>query len=317
MRITERYHPAPANLETRPTLEVLRVINREDHRVAHAVKGVLPRIAQAVELASAALKNGGRLIYLGAGTSGRLGVLDAAECIPTFGTTRVVGVLAGGRRAMVRPVEEIEDRATLAVRDLKKLKFNRRDVLVGISAGGTTPYTIGGLRYAGRIGAKRIALTSNPRAPLARIADVSIVPVVGPEVVAGSTRMKAGTAAKLVLNMLSTATMIRLGRTFSHWMINLRMTNRKLRHRGLEILMSAAGVSRGEARAKLRQSRGRLPVALLMVWKNISREQAVRLLRSSNNIAAVLRKARAEYTPGPGRGMRARRRTGHPERIAP
>jgi N-acetylmuramic acid 6-phosphate etherase len=316
MRITERAHPASANLETRPTLEVLKVINREDHRVARAVKRVLPQIARALEFAAAALENGGRLIYIGAGTSGRLAVLDAAECIPTFGTTRVVGVLAGGRRAMVRPVEGVEDSAALAVRDLKKLKFNRRDVLVGISAGGTTRYTLGGLRYAGRIGARRIALTSNPRAPLTRFADISIVPVVGPEVVAGSTRMKAGTAAKLVLNMLSTATMIRLGRTLSHWMVNLRMTNRKLRRRGLEILESAAGVSRAEARAKLRQSGGRLPVALLMVWKNVSRKKAARLLGEGNNIAAVLRQAQAECSRRSGRGRRVPKLAGRRSRIA-
>jgi N-acetylmuramic acid 6-phosphate etherase len=317
MRITERAHPASANLETRPTLEVLKVINREDHRVARAVKRVLPEIARAVELASAALANGGRLIYIGAGTSGRLGVLDAAECIPTFGTTRVVGVLAGGRRAMVRPVEEVEDSASLAVRDLKKLNLSRRDVVVGISAGGTTRYTLGGLRYAWRVRAKRVALTSNPRAPLIAIADVAIVPVVGPEVVAGSTRMKAGSAAKLVLNMLSTATMIRLGRTFSHWMINLRMTNRKLRQRGLEILKSAVGGTRDEAQAKLRQSGGRLPVALLMVWKNVSRERAVRLLGKGDNIAAVLRQAQAEYTRRIGRRGHSAKHGGRGRAVEP
>ncbi|PYV14417.1 MAG: N-acetylmuramic acid 6-phosphate etherase [Acidobacteria bacterium] len=312
MHITERAHPASTNLETHPTLEILKVINREDHRVALAVKKVLPQIARAVELASAALAGGGRMVYLGAGTSGRLGVLDAAECIPTFGTTRVVGVLAGGRRAMVRPVEEVEDKPELAVKDLKRLRFNRRDLLVGISAGGTTPYALGGLRYAKRIGSKRVALTSNPRAPLSAFANVAIVPVVGPEVVAGSTRMKAGTAAKLVLNMLSTAAMIRLGRTFSHWMINLRMTNQKLRRRGVEILESAAGVSRAEARTRLRQSGGRLPVALLMLWKQVPKEKAVRLLGKSHNIAAVLRGAQAEYTRRSGRGGRAPKRARRP-----
>src|SRR5207245_5072073 len=148
-----------------------------------------------VDAASRAIREGGRLIYLGAGTSGRLGVLDAAECIPTFGTTSVVGVLAGGRRALARPVEAVEDKPALAVRDLKRLRLTRRDALVGISAGGTTPYTLGGLRYARRLGAKTVALTSNPRAPIIRAADVAIVPVVGPSVVAGSHRMTAGPAA--------------------------------------------------------------------------------------------------------------------------
>ncbi len=316
MRITERAHPASAKLETRPTIKILEIINREDQRVARAVKKVLPQIARAVDSASRAIREGGRLIYLGAGTSGRLGVLDAAECIPTFGTNRVVGVLAGGRRAMARPVEAVEDRPALAVRDLKRLRLSRRDVLVGISAGGTAPYTLGGLRYARRMGAKTVALTSNPRAPIIRAADVSIVPVVGPEVVAGSTRMKAGTAAKLVLNMLSTATMIRLGRTYSYWMINLQMTNQKLRHRGLEILQRVGGVSKATAAAKLRQSGGQLPVALLMLWKNITRQEAARLLRGRENIAEVLRKARAGYMARKSWARRARTRGGRRKAVA-
>jgi N-acetylmuramic acid 6-phosphate etherase len=317
MRITERAHPASAKLETLSTIKILEIINREDQRVARAVKRVLPQIARAVDSASHAIAEGGRLIYLGAGTSGRLGVLDAAECIPTFGTNSVVGVLAGGRRAMVRPVEAVEDKPALAVRDLKRLRLNRRDVLVGISAGGTTPYTIGGLRYARRIGAKTVALTSNPRAPIIRAADVVIVPVVGPEVVAGSTRMKAGTAAKLALNLLSTATMIRLGRTFSHWMINLRMTNRKLRHRGLEILRRAGGIRKATAAAKLRRAGGELPVALLMLWKNLPRQEATRLLRGGQNIAEVLREAQAGYTARKSRGRRARKSGGGQKAVAP
>jgi len=316
MRITERAHPASAKLETRPTIKIVEIINREDQRVARAVKKVLPQIARAVDSASRAIREGGRLIYLGAGTSGRLGVLDAAECIPTFGTTSVVGVLAGGRRALARPVEAVEDKPALAVGDLKRLRLTRRDALVGISAGGTTPYTLGGLRYARRMGAKTVALTSNPRAPIIRAADVAIVPVVGPEVVAGSTRMKAGTAAKLVLNMLSTATMIRLGRTYSYWMINLQMTNRKLRHRGLEILRRVGGVRKATAAAKLRQSGGQLPVALLKLWKNIPRKEAARLLGGRQNIAEVLRKAQTGYMARKSRARRARTRGGRRKAVA-
>jgi N-acetylmuramic acid 6-phosphate etherase len=316
MRITERVHPASAKLETHSTIEILEIINREDQLVASAVKKVLPQIARAVDAASRAIAEGGRLIYIGAGTSGRLGVLDAAECIPTFGTNSVVGVVAGGRRAMTRPVEAVEDKPRLAVRDLKRLRLNRRDVLVGISAGGTTPYTLGGLRYARRMGSKTVALTSNPRAPIIRSADVAIVPVVGPEVVAGSTRMKAGTAAKLVLNMLSTATMIRLGRTYSHWMINLRMTNQKLRHRGLEILRRAGGIPKAAAAAKLRQAGGELPVALLMLRKDLSREEATRLLRGGQNIAEVLRAAESGYSALKSRGSLARTRGGRRKAAA-
>ena len=316
MRITERAHPASAKLETRPASKILEIINREDQHVARAVKKVLPQIARAVDAASRAIREGGRLIYLGAGTSGRLGVLDAAECIPTFGTTSVVGVLAGGRRALARPVEAVEDKPALAVRDLKRLRLTRRDALVGISAGGTTPYTLGGLRYARRLGAKTVALTSNPRAPIIRAADVAILTLVGPEVVTGSTRMKAGTAAKLVLNMLSTATMIRLGRTYSHWMINLRMTNRKLRHRGLEILWRAGGIRKAAAAAKLRQAGEQLPVALLMLWKNIPRQEAARLLRGGKNIAEVLREAQAGFLAGKSRARRARSRDGRRKAVA-
>src|SRR5436309_3463644 len=222
-RITERQNPVSADLDAKSTLEILRIINREDRKVAPAVAKVIPQIARAAELAIKASAEGGRLVYLGAGTSGRLGVLDAAECIATFGTESVMAVMAGAPEAMFRPTEASEDDPSLAVRDLRRVRFNRRDVLVGISASGRTPYVLGGLRYARRLSAKTVVLTSNPDAPIKRLADVSIVPVVGPEVIAGSTRMKAGTAQKLALNMLSTTVMVRLGRVFSNLMINVQL----------------------------------------------------------------------------------------------
>ena len=290
-RITERPNPASASLDTKSTREILRIINREDHKVAPAVARVIPQIARAVDLIAESLAQGGRLIYLGAGTSGRLGVLDAAECIPTFGTDQVIGLMAGAPEAMFRPTEASEDDPRLAARDLRRVKLSRRDVLVGISASGRTPYVLGGMHYARKLGAKTIGLTCNPQAALKRLADVPVIPVVGSEVIAGSSRMKAGTAQKLVLNMLSPASMVRLGRVYSNLMVNVQLTNRKLRRRGLDILGRATGASPREAAAALRRSGGQLPVALLMLAKGIGKEEALRLLASGPNTAGVLRSA--------------------------
>lgn len=291
-RVTERTNPASASLDTKSTRAILRTINCEDHRVAPAILKTLLQIARAVDLAVAAIRDGGRLVYLGAGTSGRLGVLDAAECLPTFGTTSVVGILAGGPPAMVAAVEGSEDDQRQAVRDLRAIKLTKRDVLVGISASGRTPYTLAGMRYARRLGAKVVALCSNPGSAMEREADVALVPRTGPEVVAGSTRMKAGTAQKLVLNMLSTATMVRLGRVLSNLMVNVQLTNEKLRRRAQAIVVRETGVSAAAAQRALRESGGNLPVALLMLWKRISRDEAARLLAAGTNIAAVLREAK-------------------------
>jgi len=302
-QVTEQENPASASLDTKSPQEILRLINREDRRVAPAVGKVIPQIAQAVELIVPALSCGGRLIYLGAGTSGRLGVLDAVECLPTFGTEQVIGVLAGGPRAMFRSVEGAEDDPQLALRDLRKIKFSRRDALVGISASGHTPYTLGGLRYARRLGAATVALTCNPDAPMNRLADVAIVPVVGPEVIAGSTRMKAGTAQKLALNMLSTACMTRLGRVFSNWMVGVQLTNKKLQGRAELILMRAAGVSRSRSALALKQAQGKLPVALLMLLQGISRSEAAKILNRGANIAALIRQGQAQKSKRPS-GLR-------------
>jgi len=289
MRITERENPASVALDTKPTTEILRIINREDHRVAPAVAKVLPQIAHAVDLAAQALREGGRMIYLGSGTSGRLGVLDASECMPTFGSDRVLAVIAGGHDAMFKSKEGAEDSPREAARDLLRLKLSAKDVVVGISASGHTPYTVGGLRYARRRGAKTVGLTVNPAAPMKSLADVFIAPVVGPEVVAGSSRMKAGTAQKLVLNMLSTATMVRTGRVYSNWMINVQLTNKKLRRRGQQILSKACGASSARAARALKAAGGNLPVALLMLRHGIKRPEAEKLLAGGTSIAAILR----------------------------
>lgn len=297
---TEQENPASASLDTRPLPQILRIIHREDRKVAPAVGKVLPQIEKAVEWIVEALGKGGRLVYLGSGTSGRLGVLDAAECIPTFGTDQVIGILAGGPRAMFRAVEGVEDDTKLAVNDLRKIKFSQQDVLVGIAASGRTPYTLAGLQYARKLGARTIALTSNSSAPMNRVADVAIVPVTGPEALTGSTRMKAGTAQKLVLNMLSTASMVCLGRVFSNRMINVQVSNAKLRKRAVGILVKTTGGSAASAAKALRQADDQLPVAMLMLLKGVSKNEAKHLLRRGTNVVEMVRQAQARTRPRAG-----------------
>lgn len=289
-RITEQTNPAAESLDLKSTREIVRIINREDRQVAPAVGKTLAQIARAVDMAVAAIRNGGRLVYLGSGTSGRLGVLDAAECAPTFGTDRVVAVLAGAPAALTLSVEEIEDDPQQAVRDLRKIKLSQRDVVVGISASGSAPYVLGGMRYARKLKAKLVGLTCNPRAPLKALADVAIIPVVGPEVIAGSSRMKAGTAQKMVLNLISTATMVRLGYVLSSRMIYVQPTNKKLRQRAEGILIELTGASEAKAAKALKDSRRNLPVAILMALKKTTRQDAARLLKEGTSVAAVLSK---------------------------
>lgn len=290
-RITEEANPASASLDTKSTLEILRIINREDQQVAPAVRKTLPQIARAVDLAVDVIRKGGRLVYLGAGSSGRMGMLDAVECEPTYGTDRVVAVLAGAPASHWRSVEGVEDNEQQSVRDLGRITFTARDVLVGISASGRAPYVLGAMQFARRHRAKVVALTCNPQAPMAALADVTICPVVGPEVVAGSTRMKAGTAQKLVLNMLSTATMARLGRVLSHNMIAVQPTNEKLWKRAEGMLMQLTGVSQAAAAKALKDAGRSLPVAVLMILKKIKKPEAARQLKQGPSVAAVLRKS--------------------------
>jgi N-acetylmuramic acid 6-phosphate etherase len=293
-RITERTNPGSASLDTRSSREILRLINREDQRVEPAVRKTLPQIARVVDLAAKAIRSGGRLVYLGAGSSGRMGVLDAAECAPTFATDRVVAILAGAPAAYASSVEGVEDDGQQGVRDLRRIKFTKRDVLVGISASGRAPYVLGAVGFARRRGSSVVALTCDAKSPLAALADVSICPVVGPEVIAGSTRMKAATAQKLVLNMLSTATMVRLGRVLSGSMINVQPTNQKLWKRAEGIMMQLTGVTQPAAARALNDAGRSLPVAVLMVLKKIPRSEAARLLREGQSAAAALREAMEE-----------------------
>jgi len=288
---TEQRNPRSQGLDRKSTFEILRLMNREDARVASAVRRALPQIARAVDAIVDSFRRGGRLFYIGAGTSGRLAVLDASECPPTFGTPRamVQALIAGGRRAMLYAVEGAEDSAANGARDLAKADVKREDVAVGIAASGTTPYVLGALRFAQRRGAVTVGLTSNRRSPLAKQAQIAIVAETGPEVLAGSTRMKAGTAQKMVLNMLSTASMVRLGRVYENQMICVMPTNEKLRRRGAQILQETAGVSASTAEHALRQTRHNLPLALLMLKTGANAGEARRILtRTGGNIREAL-----------------------------
>jgi N-acetylmuramic acid 6-phosphate etherase len=288
---TEQRNPRSRGLDLKSTREILRIINREDARVPAAVARELPRIARAVDAIARALGRGGRLIYVGAGTSGRLAMLDAAECPPTFGISpRVVqAVVAGGRHALVRSVEGAEDSAGQGARDVAARRVTRKDVVVGLAASGSTPYVLGALAYARRRGATTIGVTSNRRSALTRVAHIVIAPEVGPEVLAGSTRMKAGTAQKLVLNMLSTAAMVRAGRVYDNWMIGVALTNRKLRERGLRILREATGATVEEAARALRQAGHNLRAAFLMLETGRSAAEARPRLRwAGGNVRKAL-----------------------------
>jgi len=259
---------------------MLRAMNREDASAAGAVRRALPAIARAVDAAAQALRNGGRLFYLGAGTSGRLAALDATECPPTFGTPAkmVQAVLAGGRRALTGATEGAEDSASNGARDLARRGVARGDVVVGITASGETPYVLGAIEYAKRRGVATIGIASNRNSTLGRRARIAIVIETGPEAITGSTRLKAGTAQKMVLNLLSTATMARLGRVYDNWMIGVALTNRKLQARGLRILSDASGAGVSQAAHALRQSRHDLRVALIMLKVGVGAAEARRRL---------------------------------------
>lgn len=290
-RPTEQRNPHSRGLDLLPAREILGIINGEDATVPGAVARELPQVARAVDAIVRALRRGGRLIYVGAGTSGRLAALDAAECPPTFGVApqQVQAVVAGGRRALSHAVEGAEDSATQGARDLSAKKITRRDVVVGLTASGSTPYVLGALAYARRRGAMTVGVTSNRRSPLARLARIAIAPAVGAEVIAGSTRMKSGTAQKLVLNMLSTAAMVRLGHVYDNWMIDVALTNRKLRERGLRILEEATGASVAESRRALRQANHDLRVALVMLKARLGAADArKRIKQAGNDLRKVL-----------------------------
>ena len=281
---TERANPSAADLDARSALEIARLINDEDTHVPFVIRTVLPDIARAIDAIAAALARGGRLIYIGAGTSGRIAALDAAECPPTFNTPprMVECVIAGGSRALARAAEINEDSPRLGRRDLAKKRPTKKDVVVAISASGRTPYTLAALEYARERGAATVAVVGNPGSPMEQTAEIAIVVETGPEVVAGSTRMKAGTAQKLVLNMLSTGAMIRLGYVYGNLMVNVHLKNRKLVERGLAILEGAAGLDREAAKQALKAAGNSVPVALVMLKAGVNRAKAKRRLAAAH-----------------------------------
>ncbi|MBN6710194.1 N-acetylmuramic acid 6-phosphate etherase [Haemophilus haemoglobinophilus] len=283
--ITEQPNPNSMNLDQMSAFEIVRLMNKEDQQVPLAIEKTLPQIAAAVEKIVAAFRQGGRLVYLGAGTSGRLGVLDASECPPTFGVNdeMVKGIIAGGERAIRHPVERAEDNQQAAIADLQAIQFNAKDILVGIAASGRTPYVISGLKYAKEIGAFSVAIASNPDSAMAQVADISIETVVGPEVLTGSSRLKSGTAQKLVLNMLTTASMVLLGKCYQNLMVDVQATNEKLVARATRIIMQATGCERTQAEQTLIQADNNAKLAILMILANLDKQSAVDLLAKNQD----------------------------------
>lgn len=282
--VSEERNPETLDIDTLNSIELVTKINEQDKLVPLAIEKVLPQIATAVDVISSAFTNGGRLIYVGAGTSGRLGILDASECPPTFGVdeSMVVGLIAGGHEAIHRSQEGAEDSPQLGQQDLLNQALTDRDVVVGIAASGRTPYVIGALEYANAIGAKTIALSCNPESSIAQYTNIAISPVVGPEVLTGSTRMKSGTAQKLVLNMLTTASMIRIGKSYQNLMVDVQATNDKLKARAIRIVMQATECSHEEATSVLQLSEFNVKKAILMMLTGVSLENATQCIADSS-----------------------------------
>ncbi len=298
---TEGINPKSADLSRMGALEIVRTMNEEDAGVASAVRAEANQIAQAITEIAARLRRGGRLVYVGAGTSGRLGVLDAAECPPTFNTPPglVVGVIAGGAPALTRSVEAVEDSPDAGRADLAELRIGEADCVFGIAASGRTPYVLGAVQYAAAQGALTVGLSCNRGTKLAGQVDIMIQPVVGPEVLAGSTRLKAGTAQKMVLNMLSTGTMVLLGKTFGNLMVDLRASNVKLRDRSIRILRTVTTMDEAAAHALLAACNGELKVAIVVALGGIDADAARSLLtRNEGNVRAIVERMQSEGNTG-------------------
>ena len=278
--ITEQRNPNSMHVDSLSVLEIVQLMNEEDKQVPLAIEKCLPQIAQAVECIVAAFQQGGRLVYIGAGTSGRLGVLDASECPPTFGVSpeMVKGIIAGGERALRHPIEGAEDSKTHAVVDLQTIQFSSKDVLVGIAASGRTPYVIGALEYAKSLGTVTVSIASNPNSAMANIVDIAIDTVVGPEVLTGSSRLKSGTAQKLVLNMLTTASMILMGKCYQNLMVDVQASNEKLKARAIRIVMQATDCDKTLAEETLKLADQNAKLAIMMILSGLDRAQAEALL---------------------------------------
>ncbi|MGC2637748.1 MAG: N-acetylmuramic acid 6-phosphate etherase [Acidobacteriaceae bacterium] len=289
--LTEKPNDATRGLDTRSALEIARIINQEDQKIAAAVKKALPEIAQVIDMVAHSLREGGRLIYVGAGSSGRLAALDACEIPAYFSTSpqTVQYIMAGGPKALASPVEVNEDSEELGKRDIARRRPSRKDVVIGLSASGRTPYVVAAVAYARTLGAKTAGITCNPSSPLATAVETAVVAEVGPEVISGSTRMKAATAQKMITNMITTGAMTRLGYVYENLMVNVHMHNSKLIERGIGILMRACGVGRDQAVEVIKSAGRSVPVALVMLKANVDKPEAVRrLARAEGNVRRAI-----------------------------
>jgi N-acetylmuramic acid 6-phosphate etherase len=280
---TEQNNPESVAIDQMDPIQIAMLMNREDLKVVAAVERVLPEIARAIETVTERVQAGGRLIYIGAGTSGRLGVLDASECPPTFNTppALVVGLIAGGHRALTNAIEGAEDNRQAGEEDLRGVELDAKDVVCGIATSGRTPYVLGGLAYAQSLGAATLGVTCNEVSELTEVSDVLIAPVVGPEILSGSTRLKAGTATKMVLNMISTGTMIRIGKTYGNWMVDLRATNVKLKDRSIRIVSGITGLDRQRAESLLARCDGEVKTAIVSQALGVEKIEAQERLKAA------------------------------------
>ncbi len=284
--LTEKSNPATKNIDLMSGYEIAQAINNEDKKVALAVKKVLPQVGEAIELIANSFRNGGRLAYFGSGTSGRLGVLDASECYPTFGVEEdmVQGFIAGGKKALSHSIENAEDKEELALTDLKTFAPSSKDIIVGISANGNAAYVKAALEKAQKLGCKTIGISSNSDAKIKEVSDIFINPIVGQEAITGSSRMKSGTAQKMILNMLTTGAMIRIGKTYQNYMIDMRLLNEKLYNRGCRFVSEIAHISQAEAQKYIEESKHEVKTACIMAAKKVSYEEAHRLLDQNEGI---------------------------------
>jgi N-acetylmuramic acid 6-phosphate etherase len=281
---TETRNPDTMNLDEMTSLEIVQAMNKEDSKVPLVISQLLPKIAEVIDIATEALKNEGRIFYIGAGTSGRLGVVDASECPPTFNASPndIIGLIAGGEKAFTKAIEGAEDSENLGKEDLMKNNFSKNDICIGLAASGRTPYVIGGLKYAKSIGAKTASISCNKNSKISAISDIAIEAIVGPEILTGSTRLKAGTAQKLILNMISTGAMIRMGKCYQNLMVDLQMKNKKLERRGINIIKEATGVEQKEATEFMVKANGCVKIAIVMIFLNCDYETAKQKLEKAD-----------------------------------
>ncbi len=294
---TERMNEASAGLDTKSALEIARIINQEDAKVANAVKKALPEIAMVIDTVARSLRDGGRLIYVGAGSSGRIAALDSSECPATFSTDaqQVQYLMAGGPKALASASDVNEDSPEIGQRDVAKRRPTRKDVIIGVSASGRTPYVVGAVEYARARGAKTAAITCNPNSDLSQVADITITAEVGPEVISGSTRMKASTAQKMILNMITTGAMTRLGYVYDNLMVNVHMKNAKLVERGIRVLMQLCNIDRETAIRTIKSAGKSIPIAVVMLKANVDKMDAVRRLqKSEGNVRLAIEDSRLE-----------------------